>query len=346
MLLALQLLMPGISFLGHLCGILVGFMHKKGVTSLFLSPPRSFLVRFERRMAGSCLMNCLSPRYVPVPAANPVIHEHFPWVARLNNRLCGASSEGVNATSSQIVTGVHRGGSGSWARFAQMAPTAPPPRHNERQASTSSVPAEAASSFSSTSDEQKRGHSISINPVAPEVEQLDDEGAGDSGVRGAKRGLVGTLLASVRGEGRRGQNGRGDYARLEDKKVAKDSFSSQDLPPPENLPGSAAVEMSNTQIRIATSAISPAISQGNTNVRGKSRLLALVPRATQSGKEGFLKSQARDREKTVVQKVNQKLKLAPDLLITSKNVPAPMTPNSVTHQQQAGPSDSRSRSNV
>ncbi len=302
--------MPSVSFLGHMCGILIGFAHKKGVSSLLLSPPRSWLLRLEKSACGSRAIAWMGSRYVPLPSTNPIQHEHWPWVVRLNAKLCGASSQLTDEASrtSQIANGVHRGGSGAWASSASRTPR-------------EGIMPNGSSSASSSQDrvaieiDERRSSLSPRNGGSPAV---------DGGIRGKKKSLVGTFLANFRGA----QQGAGgvQYTRLSaEDDLIQPSQSSQDTTAHLNP---VSLQLPSDNHKNAINANQKGSSKSSTNLGGKSRLLASIPRATAKGKEIFVKSKTRHQQKEIASLVNQKMKH------TLSNAQLHAQDEQKTHQQQ------------
>jgi rhomboid domain-containing protein 1 len=83
LLILLQIMMPGISFIGHLSGILVGLLYVSGCLP-WLSLKRQWILQFERRFVDDSewrsFIKCPSQSQIPMPSyqmfAFPVNFDH------------------------------------------------------------------------------------------------------------------------------------------------------------------------------------------------------------------------------------------------------------------------------
>lgn len=78
LLLLIQVLLPGISFFGHLAGVLTGLLTVSGIMQLVL-PSHEFLLLLERRYGSSCALAALARmgHYVPHGSSKSLVHPSF-----------------------------------------------------------------------------------------------------------------------------------------------------------------------------------------------------------------------------------------------------------------------------
>jgi hypothetical protein len=108
LLVILQFLFSNISFVGHLSGILIGYLWVHGCFN-FLSLPRAWLVRFEHyfiaaEWSSASLFQCLSkcfPLWVITPRSSVVADCEWPFVTRLG-QTCNPSVLGIRGLPSPV----------------------------------------------------------------------------------------------------------------------------------------------------------------------------------------------------------------------------------------------------
>lgn len=152
LMLVLQLFVPGISFLGHLSGCIVGMLHAKGFFRAFI-PTVAFLRKIEDAAWFHRIRTLPSYKLLPL---TPILREDMPIVAHLTY-ACGALFACLRA----------RGG----------ASTSAPPASTPRQQQQQPVDVEAATVVPIAAAPSAQTGPYTAVPTAPPVAEVDDEQA-------------------------------------------------------------------------------------------------------------------------------------------------------------------------
>jgi len=87
LLVVLQVILPNLSFMGHLSGILAGTLQMYGVLDVFAIPSNEYLQGLEERRRMSNLASKL-PNFVPTPATD-LLRSQYRDVGSLGQSVCG-----------------------------------------------------------------------------------------------------------------------------------------------------------------------------------------------------------------------------------------------------------------
>ncbi|CAM9823611.1 unnamed protein product [Ascophyllum nodosum] len=117
LLVLLSVMIPGISFMGHLSGILVGVMHVYGVTKPLLPSP-AYLIEMENY---AFVRDGIAqrPEFVPCPQPLPTVSEGLQVSSNTTRQICGPLLAAVGAARRSfgaITRARERGGSSSGSR--------------------------------------------------------------------------------------------------------------------------------------------------------------------------------------------------------------------------------------